>query len=920
MRTPSRARLLAGAALIAICGATPALAQSAQDPQDATEVEEIVITGIAASLETAIAEKRSATSIVEVIAAEDLGKLPDQSIAESLARLPGLAAQRVDGRAQVISIRGLGPDFTTALLNGREQVTTGDNRGVEFDQFPSELLSGVIVYKTPDAALAAQGLAGTADLQTVRPLEYGRRAGAINYRYEWNDLGSLNAGAEDTGHRFSASFVDQFMDDTVGIALGVAYMETPYQNERYNAWGYPTVDAGPGYISASPAAYAGAIGAEILGGAKPYAQSGLIERTGYMGVLEWAPNDRFRATADVFYSEFENTQILRGIEIPLWWGDSSREQLQPNYTVTDGLITQATFNGVRGVVRNDLNTREAETTSLGLRLEYDLTDNWAVSLDVNSSAVDRTDQVIESYSGYGYNFAGARDNITYTLDSRGVASFSTNLDYTDPTQMVLTDPRGWGGSQIQAGYLNSPITEDELNAVRLATTYTFDSGLIRSIEAGVNVTSRDKSFVSDEFFLIPSGGATSRPIPSDCLLDPTSIGFLGFSMISYDTQCVLNSGALAQQRNANFDVVSKNWEVSEDIINVFVKANLEGNLGPIPFTGNAGLQMIDVDQSSNGFAATSQINGVSTPVSGGAEYRDFLPSLNLIFELTPSDVLRFATARVQARPRMDQMRASRTYGFNEQNRNSTNINAAYFNGGGGNPELRPWQADILDVSYEHYFTPRSYVSVAGFYKDLKTYIYNQNVVQDFSGLNYPTAAGQGVPASFFGLYNSPQNGTGGTIEGIELAASLALGDFIAPLEGFGVVASWADTSSDIQPEPGNPSRPIEGLSEQVSNVTVYYERNGFQARVSNRYRSEFLGEVAGFGNGRTFRTVGEESIIDAQIGYEFQSGPLEGLSVLLQGNNLTDEEFVTLNNNLETQPIDYQVYGSTYLIGINYRF
>ncbi|MFN9252083.1 MAG: TonB-dependent receptor domain-containing protein, partial [Brevundimonas sp.] len=437
-----------------------------------------------------------------------------------------------------------------------------------------------------------------------------------------------------------------------------------------------------------------------------------------------------------------------------------------------------------------------------LRLEYDLTDNWAVSLDISSSTVSRTDQVIESYSGYGYNFAGARDNITYTLDSRGVASFRTNLDYTSPTQMVLTDPRGWGGSQVQAGYLNSPITEDELNAVRLATTYTFDGGLIRSIEAGANFTSRDKSFVADEFFLIPSGGATSRPIPSGCLLQPTTIGFLGCSMISYDTQCVLDSGALTRARNANFDVVSKNWEVSEDVINVFVKAELEGSLGPIPFTGNAGLQMIDVDQSSNGFAATSQINGVSNPVSGGVEYRDFLPSLNLIFQLSSSDVLRFAAARVQARPRMDQMRASRTYGFNEQNRNSTNINAAYFGGGGGNPELRPWEADVFDVSYEHYFTSRSYVSVAGFLKDLKTYVYNQNVVQDFSGLRYPTAAGQGVPASFFGLYNSPQNGTGGTIEGIEIAASLALGDFLSPLEGFGVVASWADTSSDIQPEPG----------------------------------------------------------------------------------------------------------------------
>ncbi|MFN3354312.1 MAG: TonB-dependent receptor, partial [Brevundimonas sp.] len=632
--------------------------------------------------------------------------------------------------------------------------------------------------------------------------------------------------------------------------------------------------------------------------------------------------DRFRATADVFYSEFENTQILRGIEIPLWWGDASREQLQPNFTVTDGLVTQATFNGVRGVVRNDLNTREAETTSLGLRLEYDLTDNWSVSLDVNSSAVDRTDQVIESYSGYGYNFAGPRDTITYTLDERGVASFDTTLDYTDPTQMLLTDPRGWGGSQIQAGYLNSPITNDELEAVRLATTKELDTGFIRSIEVGVNFTSRDKSFVADEFFLNPAGGATTAAIPSQCLLDPTTIGFLGFSMISYDTLCVLESGAYDRARNVNFDVVSKDWTVSEDVTNIFFKANLDGMLGSIPFSGNAGLQIIDVDQSSTGFAATSQIGGASTFVTGGAEYRDFLPSLNLIFELSPSDVLRFAAAKVQARPRMDQMRASRTFGFNVNNYNSTDINAPFFSGGGGNPELRPWEANVFDVSYEHYFTPRSYVSVAGFYKDLLTYIYNQNVIQDFTGFAYTVPAGQPAqPASFFGTYNSPQNGTGGTIEGIEVAAARRRGAVWGPRGGVGGVAPYADTSSDIQPEPGNPSRPIEGLSEEVANVTLYYERYGFQARVSSRYRSEFLGEVAGFANGRAFRTVNDENVIDAQIGYEFQSGALEGLSILLQGNNLTDEEFVTLNGaGLTRQPIDYQVYGSTYLIGLNYRF
>ena len=161
-----------------------ALAQDAPPPQDepAVEVEEVIVTGLRRGLADSISIKRNETSIVEAVSAEDIGKLPDVSIAESIARLPGLAAQRVNGRAQVISIRGLAPDFTTTLLNGRQQASSGDNRAVEFDQYPSELLSGVVVYKTPDAEISGMGLSGTADLRTVRPLEFGDRAVAVNLR------------------------------------------------------------------------------------------------------------------------------------------------------------------------------------------------------------------------------------------------------------------------------------------------------------------------------------------------------------------------------------------------------------------------------------------------------------------------------------------------------------------------------------------------------------------------------------------------------------------------------------------------------------------------------------------------------------------------------------------------------------------
>ncbi|MDZ4046850.1 MAG: TonB-dependent receptor plug domain-containing protein, partial [Pseudoxanthomonas sp.] len=170
---------------------------------DATELDTVVVTGIRRGIESAISVKRDSTSIVEAVSAEDIGKLPDVSIGESIGRLPGLAAQRVAGRAQVISVRGLSPDFSTTLLNGREMVSTGDNRSVEFDQYPSELVAGVTVYKTPDAGLIGQGLSGTIDMQTVRPLSFDAPVGTVGVRGQRNSLGAA-ADASAYGERINA--------------------------------------------------------------------------------------------------------------------------------------------------------------------------------------------------------------------------------------------------------------------------------------------------------------------------------------------------------------------------------------------------------------------------------------------------------------------------------------------------------------------------------------------------------------------------------------------------------------------------------------------------------------------------------------------------------------------------------------------
>ncbi len=182
---------------IAVALGMPGMVQAQDAPAAEGELEEIVVTGIRAGIESAIAVKQESMSIVEAISAEDIGKLPDTSIAESISRLPGLTSQRAEGRASAISLRGTDPGFTTALLNGREQVSTGDNRNVEFDQYPSELISQVIVYKTPDSQLVGQGLAGTIDLRTVRPLDYGKQAVVLNLRGEMNSNDDLGADSDD---------------------------------------------------------------------------------------------------------------------------------------------------------------------------------------------------------------------------------------------------------------------------------------------------------------------------------------------------------------------------------------------------------------------------------------------------------------------------------------------------------------------------------------------------------------------------------------------------------------------------------------------------------------------------------------------------------------------------------------------------
>lgn len=892
-------------ALILAGGAAYAQSEPAQGEKKADEqVQTVTVTGIRKGIESAISVKKNSDNIVESISAEDIGKLPDASIAESIARLPGLTAQRnpQGGAAQVISIRGMSPDFSTALLNGREVVSTGDSRTVEFDQYPSEMLAGVNVYKTPDGALIGQGLAGTVDMLAVRPLNFGQRQIVVNYRQEKNGVG---AASEGDGSRYSLSYIDQYLDRTLGLAIGYAKTDRDLGAQtRGGCWGLAD------YTYQGQAI-------KTCGGFEFWTDQITEQREGAMAVLEWRPNRNFSSTLDLMYSTYDKQLDKKGLQGGLIWGGGDylpygQPRVLRDATVTDGVAVSGTWDNFRGIIRNDAQSIKDELQAIGWNNKLKLADGWSAAADLSYSTADRKEIIVETTASTPTFMAD-----TLQFDNTGsTLRVTPGLSYGDPSQMVLTDVMGWGGGPNfpQAGYTKQPHVEDELSSIRLSGRKNLEGGMFSGVDFGVNYADRKKQREFIEGRLVIKGGDPygTAAIPGGSTM---VAGSSGLPIAVFDPVANLNSIYDVASKN-HPDIYNKDWTVKEQLTTVYAKADIDTEWFGLPVRGNLGLQYVQTDQSSTAFSVdlgsgTDDSNRDVNEISVGDSYGDVLPSLNLAFDLGSQNIVRFGLARVMARPNMQQMRASNSI-------NVDNVNGIY-TASGGNPWLRPFRANAIDLSYEKYWGNKAYVGVAAFYKDIKSYVIDETIAFDFS--KYITPDMPQLPSPI-GTYTTSVNGKGGSISGIELSASLPLDMLWKPLSGFGLVASYSNTDSSLNPpditDGGAGKMQLPGLSKEVSSLTAYYENSGFQVRVSQRQRSDFVGERRNDVGDRQLIYIKGETIMDAQIGYEFQSGWLKGLGVLLQGYNIGNTKYKryadTPNNIVETVNV-----GTTYLVGLNYK-
>ena len=946
----SRSRLAAAASPLAVAmmlAGSPAWAEEAQpgitgaasaataaqpaadtaNPTPTTNDQGIVVTGFRASLQNSVNKKKKSDQIVESVSAEDIGKLPDASIGEAIARLPGITSQRLSGRADVISIRGFGPDYSTTLLNGREQTSTGDNRAVQFDQYPAEVINQVNIYKTPIASVVGQGIAGTIDLRTIRPLEYGKRVISVGARAVYPDIGKLNPDVNKYGYRVNGVYVDQFADGRAGVSLAASWNDEPYEIREFNAWGYAD---GPG-------------GKKVVGGLKSYSRSTELKRLGLTGTLEFKPTDVWTSTLDSFYSNFKDDQIARGIEVPLQWGGPApHEVLQPGFTASDGLITSGTYNNVYGVVRNVYQPRHAKLYSVGWNNRFDAQDGWHGFLDLSWNKTKRNELVFETYAGTGYNFSGPGDNLTFKTGDTGTVFTNHNLDYSDPNLIFITDPRGWGGTApngaLQPGYYNNRIVNDRIWQVHPEVSKDLNSSFLSRVSFGANYTNHRKSLTPQEAFVqLTDPTARNLVVPSQDIVGSADFSWIGLGhTLAFSPQQLLNDGiyTLAFRSNVG-DILAKQYSVQEKLGTVYAQADIRSQIGSAELTGNIGLQAVHTDQSSSGntfFSPTgNDSDQVLTPATDGAKYWDVMPSLNLSFRFPNDWVIRAGLAREVQRPRMDSMRLGFEYGVTQLFVGG--VNQSYLSGTSGNPQLRPYRANAADLSFEKYFGTKGYISLQLFYKYFNTFVVEQNLINlpyDYTGLPIPApyqttnpAGPNYLPPSGVtnGFIKQPYNVSGGKMYGAELGATLPFGDFIHALDGFGLTGGVGWTQSKINIYPGAPPSQLPGYSKWVANGTLYFEKWGFNARGSVRYRSSFQGEVSGFAQNNVFRQAKPETIVDAQVGYDFQpNSVLNGLSLYLQGLNLTNEPFVTTVPGEDRQIIDYQKYGRRWMLGASYRF
>lgn len=904
-----------GAMMIALAGAAQAQEAQAGPGGQATTVDDIVVTGFRGSLAQALNVKRREAGAVDVIVAEDIADFPDQNLAEAIQRIPGVAITRDAGEGRNISVRGLGPDFTRIRINGMEALgTTGGTdssggtnrgRGFDFNVFASDLFNSITVRKTASAETEEGSLGATVDLRAARPFDYKDGLTiAVSGQAGYNDL------AENLDPRGAFLISNTWADGKFGALLSVAYSSREALEE-----GHSTVRWQNGAIGRAGQ------GQGVINAFTPrIPRYGVLEhdqeRLGVTGSLQWRPSPATEVSLDVLYADFSATRYEHFLEAPDFsaGGAAGRNGIiiRESFVDGDGNMLYGRFDAVDVRSESRYDELSTEFTEVTLNVSHEFNDRFRMNALIGSSKSEHDNPIQTTL------LFDKIDSNNYVYDYRGDANLpliTYGFDVNDPAQWRLT--------QIRMRPQTADNTYDtvQVNGV-------FDMSEVFTLRGGLFF--KDYTFATTELRRDPATctpplAATANAeacIPASVAAAPTSsygrqVGLADAWKLPAGSQLnwlIPDYGKASEL--FGFDSYALSWapasgnnrSVEEKSTGAFVQLDFDFDAA-VPVRGNVGARYVNTDQYSIGYQIAA---GAPIQVRSSRSYDDWLPSANIVVEPRENLLIRFAAAKVMARPGLGSLTPGGSVSVSGNNRT---VNA-------GNPLLEPTRATTYDAAIEWYFAPESILSLGVFHKKIESFVTTQAVTAPFTGNPYGipdsvaiaacgTVAGCSPSAQW--VFNQPVNTNGGDLTGFEVSYQQPFAFLPGFWSNFGVMANYTFVNSEIE-YPGGITNTLTELSKNAYNGTLYYEDDRFSARVSGTYRDGYLTQVPGR-NGNAIEGVVDTLNIDASASWQVS----ESFALTLEGINLTDEvatQYVGDNNLVSV----HHHTGRQVFAGFRYKF
>lgn len=936
------------AGLLALTAFTaPAFAQEAAPKAEAETLDRVEVTGTRASLQKSLALKRNAAGVQDSISATELGRFPDNNVADSLSHITGVSISRTaGGEGQKVSIRGLGPEYTLTTFNGRLLGTDSAGRYFAYDVLPADVISGADVIKSSQASIMEGAIGGLVNLRSASPFDQKGQRGLLRLEADRNQMSSLN------GAKLSGTYSNTFGNEW-GVLLGLVYAKRDVRTDTAGndgGWSRNPKPSDPAAFWQWGNTWGGAIDPND-NGQLDLDEEGLIgpgqfrfgsimekkERLALSGKVEWRPSSDIKVVVDGFKTRLDSPQVGYQLSFyPLYAPSKKGEEGQPdqpsrwsNIKINNGVVTDLTMDNPAADLRmnpellNKTEYRVVDTALYGANAEWKLSPTLKMTGDIYESTSKRHSGGNDSYVVLRMN----QPNVT-RIQLTGSAVPDVKTTFADGRDLQTGLAQGlFTAKDFNTHYYSraGDNIDDKINGATVNLDWQLDRFTIDQLKFGLSQTNRKKSrdlinngfnagadhYSGQNAINVGSlgGNVINQTFSPDGFLSGVSgnfpRSFLGFdvdnyaeALKSYDGKPRPGGGVYSSTASAPAWNPLESYRVTEKTTTAFVQADLSGE----GWNADVGVRFVKTkttaqawdakitDIIQNGAFNFQAVYAAPSVVQQQSTYNYALPSVNFTWLFTDNLQLRLGAAKTMARPSVDKLAPTNT---------TASISWGEFSQiYGGNADLKPYSARQADASLEWYYAKDSALTFAVYQKNIK----NQITTEYLTGQNI------GAPGGRLFNVSRPINGDKATARGFEVGFQHLFDN------GFGVRAQY--TRNKSRAWVGGEERALEGIAPATASFGVVYEKGPWSMSATADRTDAFVTATNVLGANFN-ETANATTWVTAQVAYEVN----QWLRISLEGNNLTDAvQAPKLGNGSISLPNGYYRYGRAFTLGASLKF